>query len=37
MSEQLKTVTEACKSARLENTLLSSVVEELQQNLAKKR
>lgn len=36
MSKQLKKVTEAYNSARLENTLLTCVVQELQQNLADK-
>jgi hypothetical protein len=36
MSKQLKTITEAYNSARLENTLLSCLVQQLQQSLAKK-
>jgi bZIP transcription factor len=36
MSKQLKAVTEAYNLARVENTLLSFVVQELQLNLAKK-
>jgi len=35
-SKKLKTVTEAYNSARVENTRLSRVVQELQQNPPKK-